>query len=361
MNPLDLVRHFNIRPVGLMHVGANTGDEALDYVRAGIPTVIYVEPTPAAFAVLQARIAGFPDHHAVRAVCSAAAGESVTFNVASNNAESSSLFALGNHGILYPEIVYTERLALVTTTVDDIIATAFPDRAPNLLIIDVQGAELLVLRGAEQALNAIDAVYCEVADIRLYEGSCTWPEIDAFLRERGFSLKHLALNPHHWGNALFVKDASVASALRNAAIPRSGIEVGRGKPATQSSISVFSGPKGAGGAVDGSVTGGFSIHTDLESRPWWQVDLLDVMALEEILVFNRLDDCAERAYAFVLKLGNEAGLFTEVYAQDGRPFGGADGRPARISLRGRAARFVRIELTTTDYLHLDAVEVYAMS
>ena len=361
MNPLDLLRHFHIRPIGLMHVGANTGDEAPDYARERIPTVIYIEPTPVAFSVLQARIAGFPGHHAVQAVCSAVAGESVTFNVASNNAESSSLFDLGNHGILYPEIVYTERLALVTTTVDDIIARAFSDRAPNLLIIDVQGAELLVLRGAEQALKYIDAIYCEVADIRLYEGSCTWPEINAFLHERGFSLKHLALNAHHWGNALFVKDAATGSALRAAAIARSGIDIACGKPAQQSSTSIFSRLDDAGGAVDGSVTGRFGIHTDLESRPWWQVDLQGVVALEEVLVFNRLDDCAERAYAFVLKLGDDAGVFTEVHAQDGRPFGGFDGHPARIPLRGHAARFVRVELTTTDYLHLDAVEVYAAS
>ncbi len=60
-------------------------------------------------------------------------------------------------------------------------------------------------------------------------------------------------------------------------------------------------------------------------------------------------------------LGDGAGRFTEVHAQEGRPFGGLDGHPARIRLGRAAARFVRIALTTTDYLHLDEVEVYAAS
>ncbi len=361
MNALALLSQFGIRITGLMHVGANTGDEAPSYAAARVPTVIYVEPTPAPFAVLKARIAGAPGHHAVQAVCSSTAGDSVAFNVASNNAESSSLFALGNHGILYPDIAYTERLELTTTTVDGIVEAGFAGQAINLLVIDVQGAELLVLRGAERALETIDAVFCEVADISLYEGSCTWPEIDAFLSEKGFRLKHLQINAHNWGDALFVKEAAYASALRRAEIPRPGIDIARGKPATQSSLSPFSTRDDALGAVDGTLTGKFGFHTDLEDRPWWQVDLLEVVVLEEVIVFNRLDDCAGRAYSFVLMLGDGAGRFTEVHAQEGRPFGGLDGHPARIRLGRAAARFVRIALTTTDYLHLDEVEVYAAS
>jgi hypothetical protein len=47
--------------------------------------------------------------------------------------------------------------------------------------------------------------------------------------------------------------------------------------------------------------------------------------------------------------------------QRGAPFGGADGNPARISLNGASARFVRIELPSGGYLHLDQVEVFAKS
>ncbi len=142
-------------------------------------------------------------------------------------------------------------------------------------------------------------------------------------------------------------------------LPRQGRNIALNKPATQSSLSSYSVPDDAAGAVSGKITGSFGFHTAQEDRPWWQVDLLEPIPLAEIIVFNRIDDCAARAYGFVLKLGDEAGRFREVYSQGGRPFGGLDGTPARIALKGATARFVRIELASGDHLHLDEVEVYA--
>lgn len=153
-------------------------------------------------------------------------------------------------------------------------------------------------------------------------------------------------------------EARVAAQSRDEA-PRSGPNIALNKPATQSSLSAYSAPDDATGAVNGRITGSFGFHTDKEDRPWWQVDLLRPTPLDEIVVFNRIDACAARAYDFVLKLGDEAGDFRQVHAQAGRPFGGRDGTPARIPLAGTPARFVRIELTSNDHLHLDEVEVYA--
>lgn len=356
---LELLARFGTHVAGILHVGANTGIEFEAYERSGAATVVYIEPTQAAFDVLASRIGNTKGHHALQAVCSARAGETVSFNVSSNGAESSSLFELGNHGILYPDIVYTERLELVTTTVDEILARQFPSNTINLLVIDVQGAELLVLQGAQQALAKIEAVYCEVSDIALYEGSCTWQQIHAFLEGHGFRLKHLSLNVHNWGDALFLKETAYASNLRQEDVARAGSNIARGKPASQSSFSPYSRGDDASGAVNGVVTGSYGFHTAKQHGAWWQVDLLASVALKEVVIFNRLDACAPRAYSFVLKLGDEAGVFTEVHAQNGHPFGGRDGRPARIALQGATARFVRIQLTTDDYLHLDEVEVYA--
>jgi hypothetical protein len=142
-------------------------------------------------------------------------------------------------------------------------------------------------------------------------------------------------------------------------VPRPSVNIALNKPATQSSVSQWSTADDAQGAVNGMITGSFGFCTAKESRPWWQVDLLQLTPLKEIIVFNRIDACAPRAYSFVIKLGDEAGSFRQVHAQNGRPFGGKDGSPARIHLDGALARFVRIELTTDDYLHLDEVEVYA--
>ncbi|MGA2502427.1 MAG: hypothetical protein ABSH20_32195, partial [Tepidisphaeraceae bacterium] len=98
----------------------------------------------------------------------------------------------------------------------------------------------------------------------------------------------------------------------------------------------------AAGAVDGVKDGKWGFHTSLEPSPWWQVDLGRSVPLERALIFN-----------------DDAKTWREVYRHDGRTFGGVtDGNPLAVPLKGDAARFLRIQLPGTEYLHLDEVEVY---
>jgi hypothetical protein len=172
-------------------------------------------------------------------------------------------------------------------------------------------------------------------------------------------MKNMSLSKKGWGDALYVKNSSFFSPLRMKHVERPGINIALHKPAIQSSLCAFSKPNDAEGAVNGVITGSYGFHTDYETSPWWQVDLGANLPIAEILVFNRVDVAASRAYSFVLKIGLDSEHLHEVYAQNGRPFGGANGEPARIKLNGAVARYVRIELSAGGYLHLDQVEVYA--
>jgi hypothetical protein len=129
------------------------------------------------------------------------------------------------------------------------------------------------------------------------------------------------------------------------------------KTATQSSVYPPI-PLKPEGAIDGEKTGGFGFHTDLEPNPWWQVDLGAVKNLTEIRIFNRLDCCSERARTIQVLLSNDGVNWTRVFANDGSVFGGRDGKFLRVSLKGQSARFVRLQLNETNYLHLDEVEIY---
>ena len=59
----------------------------------------------------------------------------------------------------------------------------------DILKLDVQGAELDVLRGAKRRLDAqVLAVIAEVSFVELYDGQAMFADLDQFLRGRGFQL-----------------------------------------------------------------------------------------------------------------------------------------------------------------------------
>ena len=350
MDAMDLASQFYIRPDCIVHIGANDGREAHAYLESGARSVFYVEPIPSVFERLQTVIADMAGHQAINSVCGAESGRTVDFYVADNNGESSSLLGLGNHALIHPEVAYAGKITLTTKTVDDLFG-----QLPkiDLMVIDVQGAEMMVLRGAQKTLASVSSVYCEVSDIEIYDGGCTWQEILAFLGGFGFSLKDMRINTKHYGNAFFVKEG-----IFNASIETAGRNVAVGMPTSQSSYSQWSRPNESGLAVNGRRTGEFAFHTKHEGNPWWQVDLGSSLPLAEVLIFNRLGLCADRAYGLEILAGENLDKLKRIYSHDGRPFGGIDGTPLRVNTVGTKARYLRVQLPGEGILHLDQIEVY---
>ncbi len=116
----------------------------------------------------------------------------------------------------------------------------------------------------------------------------------------------------------------------------------------------------AAGAVDGVKNGGAAFHTTQEDKPWWQVDLGKVQPVGRVVVWNRCTGDATRAARLKILLSDDAKSWREVYQHDGTVFHGAsDKKPLSVPLDGAKARFVRIQLPTRTWLHLDEVEVFA--
>jgi hypothetical protein len=75
-----------------------------------------------------------------------------------------------------------------------------------LLKIDVQGAEILVLRGAVQRLKSALVVHTEVEFVPLYKDQPLFADVDAHLRSQGFLLHKMgdfggrAFKPLVWNN-----------------------------------------------------------------------------------------------------------------------------------------------------------------
>ena len=135
------------------------------------------------------------------------------------------------------------------------------------------------------------------------------------------------------------------------------------KLASQSSTATqWSGNWSASRGVDEVKTGNIfdgGFHTDNEKNPWWQVDLGTRHDLNYVLLYNRQDCCMERAKTLEVLLSDDGQSWQSVYKHDGSIFGGgADGHPLKVDLNGQKARFLRVQLRETNWLHLDEVEVY---
>lgn len=83
-----------------------------------------------------------------------------------------------------------ERQVPITLITLDTICARHEIR-PDALKLDIQGAELDALRGAENVLKHVLAVELEVAFSETYVGQPLFSDLDMFLRARGFSIAKL--------------------------------------------------------------------------------------------------------------------------------------------------------------------------
>lgn len=171
---------------GVVHIGANTGQERDVYAKYNLD-VLWVEPIDSVFDELTANIAPFPKQTALKALLTDQTGDKVTLNIASNNGASSSILPMKQHSEIWPTVHYVNAIEMTSETLPDLLARAQIDpHKYDALVMDTQGSELLVLRGAASLLKNFNIIHTEVADFESYEGCCVLSDIDGFLREHGF-------------------------------------------------------------------------------------------------------------------------------------------------------------------------------
>ena len=208
ITPLDLRENFGIKISGVIHVGACTGEEFPLYNEAGVDRVIWVEANPRLAQGLSQRLMLTQGH---TSFCFAASDESnkvLTLNV-TNNLQSSSLLNLKKHEEIYPDIKVIEKMEVPTLTLDDFITVYGIDiKAYNFLNLDIQGAELLALRGGQNLLSHIDYIYTEVNEEELYEGCALIDDIDEYLNLFNFERVKTHMTKEKWGDAFYIKRQS---------------------------------------------------------------------------------------------------------------------------------------------------------
>jgi len=171
---------------GLVHVGANTGQEREVYRRYEL-NVLWIEPLPDVFEQLQENIAHIPRQKAIRALITDRDGQEYSFNIANNGGASSSIFELARHREIWPDVHFVRSMTIKSTTLDTILEGATRPRY-DALVIDTQGSELLVLKGARGSLTRFRYIKTEAANFESYKSGAQARELVSFLAGAGFRL-----------------------------------------------------------------------------------------------------------------------------------------------------------------------------
>lgn len=215
-DPVQLLA--NLAPAGLaltrlVHVGAHLAQERHRYEALGYRRILWVEGSEAVHARLAESLAA---HSAERAVAGRPAvehitacalltdrdGDEVPLREFSNDGMSSSIFsATETLKARWPDLHETGRLQATRTRTLDGLLAELDFGAVDTLVVDVQGAELLVLKGAPKTLSQVKSVVTEVSTQPLYEGGVLFPELSRFLQAQGFTPMSV---PRRHGDMLFV-------------------------------------------------------------------------------------------------------------------------------------------------------------
>jgi len=185
LEDISKVFHDNeITFTGALHLGAYECDEIEFYGHLGISyhDVVWIEALEDK--VIEANNRGIPNVY--NALITDKSNEIVSFNI-SNNSKSSSILELKTHSVVHPHVFYVDKIRMKSTCVDDFVKKNNLDgKKYDFWNLDIQGAELLALKGATEYLKYAKAIYVAVNEKELYARCGLIGDIDAFLSEHGF-------------------------------------------------------------------------------------------------------------------------------------------------------------------------------
>jgi FkbM family methyltransferase len=187
-----------VKPIGIVHVGANTCQELPLYLSHGIKNRIWIEP----FVELD-----FPNGETIINVGIGDKNEEISVVYqASNNNESTSLLKPIKHIEMYNNINFN--LAKIPTkivTLEEVIKTNLGGGQNfNYLVLDIQGMELKALKGLGQYANHFNVIITEAYIDELYHDCGKLYQIQELLTDYEM-LEFVMESGKGWGDAAFIR------------------------------------------------------------------------------------------------------------------------------------------------------------
>jgi FkbM family methyltransferase len=194
---------YDIKPKGVLHVGANVGEEAPVYDELGIKDVVWIEANEQLIPQLTINTRDKYKHKVIHACVGDVQDLEVKFHISNNAGQSSSYLELGTHKTAHPEVHYIKDVVMKMKRIDQ-FRTCWGGY--DFLNIDLQGAELKALRGMGDILHQFKWAYLEVNQQELYKGCALVEDIDMYMIGYGFRRAETKwCGNTGWGDALYIK------------------------------------------------------------------------------------------------------------------------------------------------------------
>ena len=203
---------------GMVHVGAHQGQEVEQYLRYGFARIVLIEANPECCEGLRAKFSGDARIRIFQyAVCDRDGEVDLQIHTSrSGSTEPASILPMKRFKEIVGSLHTAGTIRVPAITLPALFQRHSLDPADyNFLNLDIQGAELLALRGAAGLLPGMDAVISEVNLVELYEGGPLEEDLVRFMEARGFDKQQAIYHPLYdekstfpaWGECLFVKRA----------------------------------------------------------------------------------------------------------------------------------------------------------
>uniref|UniRef100_A0A6C0AZX4 Methyltransferase FkbM domain-containing protein n=1 Tax=viral metagenome TaxID=1070528 RepID=A0A6C0AZX4_9ZZZZ len=188
---------------GIIHVGAHECEERTNYLNfVSDNQIVWIDALKEKVQNIKNRN---PTIKIYNECISNKDNENVEFKI-TNNYQSSSFLNLKEHLVQHPDIYEIDRINLKTKTLKTFYnENNFEYSQFNFINLDIQGAELMALKGTGAILNFIDYVYIEVNVIEVYEGCALLQEIDDYLLKFNLVRVKTCMTTHGWGDAFYIK------------------------------------------------------------------------------------------------------------------------------------------------------------
>jgi FkbM family methyltransferase len=200
----EIVSKYGI-PNGIIHIGAHLMEERGEYMKMGLDNIIWIEANTDVYSNIKF-VNDIPNNErSFNITVSDKDNELYTFNIM-NKTPSSSILKLDKHKIHHPHVYVEDTIQVKSIRMD----TFLKENNINIsnysfLTIDIQGAELLALKGFGELLHHIKYIYTEVNTDTLYKDCALLYEIDEYLSTFGFNRVETLMTEFEWGDAFYIK------------------------------------------------------------------------------------------------------------------------------------------------------------